>query len=164
MPANRGEHLLYLQKYVTDFQTILNKPEIFDEFKNCIFFLPITCIDRIYSVLENIIKDEKYSDEDKKEFMEKYEKIIRFTNEYSKVLESLPDNKTDNLLYNKENNTYICYTKSIENARIKKNGLTLDLYDVLSTTISESAQFVTIDDNISKIKEKLHLEFFLVKI
>lgn len=159
---------MQLEKIVMDWYTLYCKPSTLNNLKNCIIYISEYNIEQFKVEVNKIVADKNKMLSEKKFELEQYQNIIAFIKKYnSQIKENVL--QTDELLFSKENNSYIVMVKDVKDIRVMNDELK-DRYieksenDTIFIALFEEAQIMTVKDSVSELVSEQGMPIFCLNI
>ena len=159
---------MQLEKIVIDWYTLYCKPSILNNLKNCVVYISEYNIDCFKLEVNKIINDKEKKISEKKFELEQYQNIITFIKKHNtQIKEDVM--QTDEMLFSKENNSYIVVVKDVKDIRAMNDNLR-DKYieksesDTMFIALFEEAQIMTVKDSVSELISEQGMPIFCLNI
>lgn len=159
---------MQLEKIVIDWYTLYCKPSTLNDLKNCVVYISEYNIEQFKIAVNKIINDKEKRISEKKFELEQYQNIITFIKKHnSQIKEDVL--QTDEILFSKENNSYIVIVKDVKDIRVMNNNLK-DRYidksenDTIFIALFEEAQIMTVKDSVSELISEQGMPVFCLNI
>ena len=159
---------MQLEKIVIDWYTLYCKPSILNNFKNCVVYISEYNIEQFKIAVNKIINDKEKRISEKKFELEQYQDIITFIKKHSSQMKE-DVLQTDELLFSKENNSYMVIVKDVKDIRVMNDSLK-DRYidksenDTIFIALFEEAQIMTVKDSVSELILEQGMPVFCLNI
>lgn len=159
---------MQLEKFVTDWYTFYCKPLKINELKNCVIYISAYNIECFKKTVNDIMNNNSLSKFQKEIELESFAEIIAFIKRNSKALNEEVV-QTEELLFIKENNSYIVVVKETKDIRnLKKELETInidrDVNESIFIAIAEESQLITIKDTTCDLIRDFELPVFCLNI
>lgn len=152
-----------LEKFVTDHKTFFLKLKSLQQYKNCIFYIPVSTFDKFKTVYNNILDDKEVDESKKENIRYDFERFINLGEENIKNIDEATF-ESPMKLFDIKNNVNIIFVGKLSNEDLKDKYIPEENLNIINTALYESASVITCSKPLVKSIEDNNISIARINV